>query len=42
MGLRSFFKPFFDPSLTLLWPFFNLETKNQIENNFCNPFHTDQ
>ena len=35
MGLRSFFKPFFDPSLTI-------ETKNKIENNFCNPFHTDQ
>ena len=31
MGLRSFFKPFFDR-----------ETENKIENNFCNPFHTDQ
>ena len=31
MGLRSFFKPFF-----------HRETKNKIENNFCNPFHTDQ
>ena len=32
MGLRSFF----------LWPFFDRETKNKIENNFCDPFHTDQ
>ena len=31
MGLRSFFKPLFDR-----------ETKNKIENNFCNPFHMDQ
>ena len=31
MGLRSFFKLFFDR-----------ETKNKIENNFYNPFHTDQ
>ena len=30
MGLRSFFKPFFDR-----------ETKNKVENN-CNPFHKDQ
>ena len=31
MGLRSFFKTFFDR-----------EAKIKIENNFCNPFHTDQ
>ena len=31
MGPRCFFKPFFD-----------CETKNKTENNFCNPFHTDQ
>ena len=35
MGLRSFFKPIFDPSLTV-------KLKNKIENNFCNPFRKDQ
>ena len=31
MGLCSFFKPFFDR-----------KTKNKTENNFFNPFRTDQ